>query len=269
MATYFGGNVLQAEIERSSDDHTFRFDRQQADSLQLVGCPVRLEHEESLTVGRITKQMKDRRGKIYVVGRIENDLKSSNRAVRMFADKALGGLYTSLSLQHEHVEDLNGDNKVKKAIEVSLVHEPRRPNCNIDAVRRQKVGHAASARQKAPPSENATYINGVQDIDAKSSSPIAIYPDVIATMDTPIETAVGTPTTTTPDAVAADKTPSSVDAPQASTKEGDIVMQDVIKVVVEQVRLHFSRKNSISTYCISVVPSTALRPLTTINIAYG
>ena len=144
MPTFFAGNILPPEAERTSQDHTFRFSKQDADNLQLVGKPIRLEHNEHLTCGKIVKQMKDRRGRVYVVGKIEDDKADApKRAVRLFADKALGGLYNSLSLQHVHEEDMDGSNAKKTAIEVSLVNEPRRKNCNISSVRRR---HAASAK---------------------------------------------------------------------------------------------------------------------------
>ena len=143
MPTFFAGNILPPEVERTSEDHTFRFSKQDADNLKLVGKPVRLEHDEHLTCGKIVKQMKDRRGRVYVVGKIEDDdVDAPKKTVRLFADKALGGLYNSLSLQHVHEEDMDGSN-AKNRREVSLVNEPRRKNCNINCVRRQ---HAASAK---------------------------------------------------------------------------------------------------------------------------
>ena len=157
MPTYFAGNILPPESERTSEDHTFRFSKEEANGLQLVGKPIRLEHEKDLTCGKVVKQMKDRRGKIYVVGRIDDDdMKTKDKkAVRVFAGKALGGLYNSLSLQHVHEEDMDGSNRKKTAVEVSLVNVPRRPNCDIQSIRRHCVRHAASGKTTT---ENEDYI---------------------------------------------------------------------------------------------------------------
>ena len=160
MPTFFAGNILPPETERTSDDHTFRFSKEDANSLELVGKPIRLEHNEHLTCGKIVKQMKDRRGRVYVVGKIEDDKADApKRAVRLFADKALGGLYNSLSLQHVHEEDMDGSNAKKTAVEVSLVNEPRRKNCNISSVRRRHAASAKSTKHTVEaPSENQEYI---------------------------------------------------------------------------------------------------------------
>ena len=49
MPTFFAGNILPPEAERTSQDHTFRFSKQDANNLKLVGKPIRLEHNEHLT----------------------------------------------------------------------------------------------------------------------------------------------------------------------------------------------------------------------------
>ena len=237
MPTFFAGNILPPEAERTSKDHTFRFSKQDADNLKLVGKPVRLEHNEHLTCGKIVKQMKDRRGRVYVVGKIEDDkVDAPKRAVRLFADKALGGLYNSLSLQHVHEEDMDGSNAKKTAIEVSLVNEPRRKNCNINCVRRQ---HAASAKMSvAAASENQEYIGEpkaltethdqrrsaitsethIADMDAKNETPEQAAPAVVSEPAVP---------------EAAPQAEQAQEAP-AKKKEGDVVMEDVIHTIVAQ-----------------------------------
>jgi len=248
MPTFFAGNILPPESERTSLDHTFRFSQKDAEDLQLVGKPIRLEHSEHLTCGTIVKQMKDRRGRVYVVGKIEDDaVDAPKRAVRMFADKALGGLYTSLSLQHVHEEDMDGSNAKKTAVEVSLVNEPRRKNCNINCVRRH---HAASAKMGAEAddkvgvlSENQEYIGGASgaiDPDAHLPS-ISSTPDTMAEQQT--ETLVATPVGGTtgqeaPPAATPTTPPAANSAPDpnatSAKREGDVVMEDVIHTIVAQ-----------------------------------
>ena len=238
MPTFFAGNILPPEAERTSDDHTFRFSKEDANSLELVGKPIRLEHNEHLTCGKIVKQMKDRRGRVYVVGKIEDDKADApKRAVRLFADKALGGLYNSLSLQHVHEEDMDGSNGKKTAIEVSLVNEPRRKNCNISSVRRRHAASAKSVEGAAVPSENQEYIgdaNKLRDSNAQLS-PVKNQTDKMAE---PTDTAVaGAPVEPKPaePATAPAATPAAAPADVVpAKKEGDVVMEDVIHTIVAQ-----------------------------------
>ena len=247
MPTFFAGNILPPETERTSDDHTFRFSQKDANSLQLVGRPIRLEHNEHLTCGKIVKQMKDRRGRVYVVGKIEDDeANAPKRAVRMFADKALGGLYNSLSLQHVHEEDMDGSNAKKTAVEVSLVNEPRRKNCNISSVRRR---HAASAKTTKhvvkPPSENQEYIgeaSAVVDSGVHLSSVTDKIDAMAEVTDAPASAPATTPAEGVPGEaaapVAAPAQPAAKSAPDPNAapakKEGDVVMEDVIHTIVAQ-----------------------------------
>ena len=239
MPTFFAGNILPPEAERTSEDHTFRFSKQDADNLKLVGKPVRLEHDEHLTCGKIVKQMKDRRGRVYVVGKIEDDkVDAPRRAVRLFADKALGGLYNSLSLQHVHEEDMDGSNAKKTAVEVSLVNEPRRKNCNINCVRRQ---HAASA--KTTKMSVATRVPENQEYIGEASTPIDIAHQHRSTlsftshhidMDAKNETPEQAPPAAEPAVAApAPETEQAKETP-AQKKEGDVVMEDVIHTIVAQ-----------------------------------
>lgn len=237
MPTFFAGNILPPETERTSDDHTFRFSKEDANSLELVGKPIRLEHNEHLTCGKIVKQMKDRRGRVYVVGKIEDDeANAPKRAVRMFADKALGGLYNSLSLQHVHEEDLDGSNGKKTAIEVSLVNEPRRKNCNISSVRRRHAASAKTVEGTAALSENQEYIgNAIEPSDPDAYlSPVS---DTRANMEDQTAAPAVPPTEASP---AAESAPVEAAAPADAAnaapakKDGDVVMEDVIHTIVAQ-----------------------------------
>ena len=242
MPTFFAGNILPPEEERTSQDHTFRFSKEDADNLQLVGKPIRLEHNEHLTCGKIVKQMKDRRGRVYVVGKIEDDKADApKRAVRLFADKALGGLYNSLSLQHVHEEDMDGSNAKKTAIEVSLVNEPRRKNCNISSVRRRHAASAKSVEGTVTPSENQEYIGDVNEPSDSDAHLPSAYNKIdkmseqsdapaIAPAEAPADGKVGQAAAPT---LPADKAAPDPNAAPAK-KEGDVVMEDVIHTIVAQ-----------------------------------
>ena len=159
--TYFAGNVLpptDAQTSLDDEDHTFRFTKKEARDLvpSLVGKPIRCEHSKTLECGKITKAMIDKTGKVYIIGKLNDTVDKNGRknAINTFADKALGakgkkGYYPSLSLQHVHEESLDGKITQKRALEVSLVHVPRRANCNIIGISRPEKSskkHAASSR---------------------------------------------------------------------------------------------------------------------------
>ena len=264
MPTYFAGNVLPPRAERTSQDPTFRFSQNDAETLRLVGKPIRLEHEKALTVGTVVKQMKDRTGRVFVVGRIDaEDAGVDHRAARVFADKALeNGLYQSLSLQHEHSENLDGSDPRKTAVEVSLVNEPRRPNCDIGCVRRH-TAHAASAKNTdyigapakakdnptsalSPPTHNTT-------LPAMSATPTPS--PAAAEGGVPGENTAATPATPAPSktAPAANATP----ALAAAAADGDTYKTaDIVNVVVEQVRQRF-RAGRVDAYCVIASPCCA------------
>jgi len=242
MPTFFAGNILPPETERTSDDHTFRFSKEDANNLQLVGKPIRLEHNEHLTCGKIVKQMKDRRGRVYVVGKIEDDKADApKRAVRLFADKALGGLYNSLSLQHVHEEDMDGSNAKKTAVEVSLVNEPRRKNCNISSVRRRHAASAKSTKDALTPPENQEYIGEAKEpsnsdaqllsVSKKKMTELAETP-AAPMQSNPAESASPPAAAVSPTQPAANAAPDPSAAP--AKKEGDVVMEDVIHTIVAQ-----------------------------------
>jgi hypothetical protein len=245
MPTFFAGNILPPEAERTSQDRTFRFSKQDADNLKLVGKPIRLEHNEHLTCGKIVKQMKDRRGRVYVVGKIEDDKADApKRAVRLFADKALGGLYNSLSLQHVHEENVDGSNAKKTAIEVSLVNEPRRKNCNINCVRRHHAASAKSIGEVAANSKNQEYIGDASEPTDSDARLLSVTRSVSspAIMAEPTDSPVATPAEAKPaEAPAEPSAPAAApvaaqnDAAAASgKKDGDVVMEDVIHTIVAQ-----------------------------------
>lgn len=258
MATYFVGNILQPVNERTSADETFRFTEDESNTLDCVGLPVRMEHAESLTCGKIIRQMRDKSsGKVYVVGKIEDGsmLSEDPNFVRVFADKSIckkgqKGYYGSLSLQHMHEEDELG-NKTKRGIEVSLVHEPRRKNCDIVAVCRSKKKRSTSLAKRPGPRSSAHFASAKKqapEIPEYICNPgtITNTPDRIVKMSTP--TAPSTTMETAKKEISpepasepvaekkSESTTGKVGQASAESGKGDIVMDDVIQTVLLQAK---------------------------------
>ena len=246
--TYFAGNVLPSTESQTSlddEDHTFRFTKKEARELvpSLVGKPIRCEHSKTLECGKITKAMIDKTGRVYIIGKLNDtvDKNGKKNAISTFADRALGangkkGYYPSLSLQHVHEESLDGKLTQKRALEVSLVHVPRRANCNIIGISRPEKPskkHAASSRHAR--SEIQEYIadTGITNTEDISN------PSSMSATDTPA-VAEPKPQETTP--VVADKPVdngrSGQSAPasgkDSQEADGDFKMGDVINTVLQQ-----------------------------------
>lgn len=244
--TYFAGNVLpptSAQTSLDDEDPTFRFTRDEAKKLvpSLIGKPIRCEHSKTLECGQITKAMIDKTGKVYIIGKINDtvDKNGKKNVINTFADKALGvngkkGYYPSLSLQHVHEESLDGKITQKRALEVSLVHKPRRANCNIIGISRPKNAiHAASSKKAT--SEIQEYIGdtgGTNTEDISDSSAMSAADTNIAAESKPAET---TPVVSdTP--VEKGKVGQSSATPENGKQEadGDFKMGDVVNVVLQQ-----------------------------------
>tara|TARA_Y100000992_G_scaffold287539_1_gene240424 strand:- start:1447 stop:2760 length:1314 start_codon:yes stop_codon:yes gene_type:complete len=246
--TYFAGNVLPPTNSQTSlddEDPTFRFTRDEAKKLvpSLIGKPIRCEHSKTLECGRITKAMIDKTGKVYIIGKINDtvDKNGKKNVINTFADKALGvngkrGYYPSLSLQHVHEESVDGKITQKRALEVSLVHKPRRANCDIIGIARPKNAiHAASSKKAT--SEIQEYIGdtggtNTEDISDLDSSAMSAADTNIAAESKPAETTPVVAETT----VEKGKVGQSSATPETGKQEadGDFKMGDVVNVVLQQ-----------------------------------
>ena len=253
MTTYFVGNILPPTNAQNSEDDkdpTFRFSADEARKLDLVGKPIRCEHEESLKCGTITKQMIDKTGKVYIIGKIDENVKANGKknVISMFADKALGKqgdgrYYGSLSLQHVHEETVDGKTS-KKAIEVSLVNEPRRPGCHILGVSRipKNARHKASTRGRAEKMDE--YICTPDDFNTEQlpneSYTISHKMESDSTTSTPaaVETTTPEPAAAPAAEPAAQQQPADAgkvgQAAPEKESDGDFKMGDVVNVVLQQ-----------------------------------
>lgn len=259
--TYFAGNVLPATNAQTSaddEDPTFKFTREEAQKLvpDLIGKPIRCEHSKTLECGKITKAMIDKTGKVYIIGKLNDTVDGNGKknVINTFADKALGlngkkGYYPSLSLQHVHEESLDGSVTRKKALEVSLVHKPRRANCNIIGVRRAPVKkcrrHAASAKRSDSEIEDyigdaiPTNTDNITVVSSTSKSPAMSATDnntALATEATSSEEAkpASTETPVTDGKVGQSAPAKNTQSEATKDADGDFKMGDVVNVVLQQ-----------------------------------
>jgi len=133
QTVYFVGKILNRKEDPDDNARTFAFSKTERASLakQLRGIPVQMEHEDSLKVGEITNAWRDANDQFWVYGKLNGkDLKSTFAKHAVQQKGSNKAYYGGLSLQHVHREYKDGSSE-KAPIEVSLVVEPRRRNCDI------------------------------------------------------------------------------------------------------------------------------------------
>ena len=167
QTVYFVGKILNRKEDPDDNAKTFAFSKTERASLakQLRGIPVQMEHEDSLKVGEITNAWRDANDQFWVYGKLNGkDLKSTFAKHAVQQKGSSKPYYGGLSLQHVHREYKDGSSE-KAPIEVSLVVEPRRRNCDIVWVSSKKptkqenyIGtvQAASSRQNVTEVNNST-----------------------------------------------------------------------------------------------------------------
>jgi len=185
MPTYFVGNVLPPTSDPGEDDPTFDFTTDESKSMRLRDVPIRLEHEEGLAVGSVQRDWTDSDGKKWILGKVNSDTLESRFAEHAIKPSSCGHtLYKGLSLQHVHTSFSNGATS-KRAIEVSLCAEPRRPGCNVTCVdetkKKEYITHLASkqnmsAEQTTAPVENVAPVETAAD-PAAPAEPAAQAPE--------------------------------------------------------------------------------------------
>ena len=145
------GNVLPASDHPNKEgDDTFDFNLDESKNISLKDIPIRIEHEEGLAVGQVARDWTDNDGKKWILGRGNDDMLESRYAVYAIKPSSTGHtLYKGLSLQHVHTSFSDGSTS-KRAIEVSLCTEPRRPGCEVTCVDQSKkmeyIKHLASGK---------------------------------------------------------------------------------------------------------------------------
>lgn len=150
-STYFVGNVLPASDHPNKEgDDTFDFSLNESKNISLRDIPIRIEHEEGLAVGQVARDWTDTDGKKWILGRVNDNTLESRYAAHAIKPSSTGHtLYKGLSLQHVHTSFSDGSTS-KRAIEVSLCTEPRRPGCEVTCVDQSKkmeyIKHLASGK---------------------------------------------------------------------------------------------------------------------------
>jgi len=145
---YFVGNVLPSSDAPGENDNTFDFTKEESIGMSLDNVPIRLEHEEGLAVGHVRRDWTDSDGKKWILGEVKENTLEGRFASNAIQPSSMGHtLYPGLSLQHVHTSFRDGSTS-KRAIEVSLCAEPRRPGCHVASVQSTKkmdyITHLAS-----------------------------------------------------------------------------------------------------------------------------
>lgn len=191
---YFVGKVLNQKEAPDDSAKSFVFTKTERASLakQLRGIPVQMEHEDGLKVGEIMNAWRDAKDQFWVYGQLSGkDLKSTFAKHAVQHKGSNKPYYAGLSLQHVHREWKDGSTE-KSPIEVSLVVEPRRKNCDIVWVSNQKA------------TNKSNYIGIVQSASSTNTPEQAINMSAITeatpaapATEAPVETPVEVPATET------------------------------------------------------------------------
>ena len=206
---YFVGKILNDKEDPDDNAKSFAFTKTERASLQkqLKGIPVQLEHEDSLKVGEIMNSWRDNKDNFYVYGQISGTELKNTFAKHAIQQKGPNKkpYYGGLSLQHVHREWKDGTTE-KAPIEVSLVTEPRRRNCDIVWVSNDQNILRDTSRHAQKETKQGRYIG---TLHAASSQHLPS--DNQITMATPEQTT--TPATTAqPATQAAPATPAAAPA---------------------------------------------------------
>lgn len=193
----FIGNVLPATGHKPEGDSTFDFSSDESRMMDLTGVPLRIEHQGSLPIGKVTKSWDGKNGSKWIMGEIESDKGFAslyaNHAIQ--PDSNGHTLYPGLSLQHVHQSWADGTTN-KRPVEISICGEPRRPDCYIRAVsetgKNEYIEHKASVNQSMSSTESAPQVTQ----DTTESTPVQ---EAVGAGNPPVETPVSTPEVTSPE----------------------------------------------------------------------
>tara|TARA_B110000977_G_scaffold28853_1_gene37228 strand:+ start:2465 stop:3622 length:1158 start_codon:yes stop_codon:yes gene_type:complete len=175
---YFVGNVLPPTSDPGENDTTFDFTSEETSKIDLVNVPIRIEHEEGLAVGHVQRSWMDSDGKKWILGKVNEDTLESRYASNAIQPSSTGHtLYKGLSLQHVHTSFRDGSTS-KRAIEVSLCVEPRRPGCEVacvDATKKMEyITHNASRQNMS--AEPTTTNEEISEPSSESETTVSQTP---------------------------------------------------------------------------------------------
>ena len=236
---YFVGKILNKKEDPDDNAKTFAFSKVERASLakQLKGVPVQMEHEDTLKVGEITNAWRDANDQFWVYGKLNGqDLKATFAKHAVQHKGSNKPYYGGLSLQHVHREYKDGSTE-KAPIEVSLVVEPRRRNCDIVWVSATK------------PTKEKNYIGTVQAASTRQTTEIETMSAVTeATTSAPVETMAATegvtdaaPTDAPTDAPTGIQLNEQVYSQMAELYEKDKKQQEELAKLKEELKSHQSK----------------------------
>jgi len=170
---YFVGNVLPSADDPGENDNTFDFTKEESQSLSLRDVPIRLEHEEGLAVGSVQRDWTDNDGKKWILGKVNDNTLEGRFASNAMKPCSSGHtLYSGLSLQHVHTSFRDGSTS-KRAVEVSLCAEPRRPGCSVTSVQPTKkkdyITHFASRQNMSVEANTTSAPEQITPVDEPSA----------------------------------------------------------------------------------------------------
>lgn len=243
---YFVGKILNQKEDPDDNAKTFAFSKTERASLakQLRGIPVQMEHEDALKVGEITNAWRDAKDQFWVYGKLNgNDLKSTFAKHAVQKKGSNKAYYGGLSLQHVHRQYKDGSSE-KAPIEVSLVVEPRRRNCDIVWVSSKEptkqenyIGtvQAASSRQNIDINTN--------NMSAESATPAVEAPaEVQAAPAAPVEQTPAAPAEASESAPTGLQLNEQVYSQMAELYEKDKKQQEELAKLREQLKEHQSQQ---------------------------
>ena len=172
---FFVGNVLPPSDDPGEDDTTFDFTKKESENMDLRDIPIRLEHDEGLAVGHVKRDWTDNDGKKWILGHVEENTLEGRYASNAIRPSSAGHtLYKGLSLQHVHTTFRDGSTS-KRAIEVSLCAEPRRPGCKVECVdttkKKEYITHIASRQNMSAEPATSSVQETTSEVETSIDTP--------------------------------------------------------------------------------------------------
>ena len=175
----FAGTVLPPTgTNLIADDHNRSFhvrdDEKPALVAELVGKPVRFEHEPALTAGKIKSARVQKDGSVAVIGTLDDNTLTANYLQQCMGQSCQ---YTGLSLCHEWLCDRQRARDRKRPLEVSVCRQPKRPGCFVEFYcndnYKRPMSNQVHMASNTPTDSNATAAteNAPGNTDAKQEAP--------------------------------------------------------------------------------------------------
>ena len=192
----FIGNVLPKTGHKPENDSTFDFTTEESRRMKLEGTPIRIEHLDTLPIGKVTKSWDGANGSKWILGEVDTkrgDLSAfaANYAAKAMKPSSKGHtLYTGLSLQHVHQSWADGTTN-KRPVEVSICTEPRRPDCYIRALgetgKNEYIEHKASIKSTMSSEQSNTQVSEQAPVESTPVQEAVDGTTTSASSETPVQ----------------------------------------------------------------------------------